>query len=106
MRRVGIGWLGILLVAASCASPVASPSSPSSSEGSVPAPATPKRIVAAISGDPNTLSNSVARAGAGGVAGLDALEQMLSAGLSVQDDKGELRAELGEAVPSIENGQW
>jgi peptide/nickel transport system substrate-binding protein len=66
----------------------------------------PKRFTAAISGDPNTLSNSVARAGAGGVAGLDALEQMISAGLTVLDDRGERKPQLADAAPSLENGQW
>jgi peptide/nickel transport system substrate-binding protein len=102
-----MGWVGLLILAVSCASPPAPPSSPSTSSAPASgAPAAPKRFTAAISGDPNTLSNSVARAGAGGVAGLDALEMFISSGLTVQDDRGERRPQLAEAVPTLENGQW
>jgi peptide/nickel transport system substrate-binding protein len=95
------------MFAVSCASPSATTSSPSiSSAPDAGSPTPPKRFTTAISGDPNTLSNSVARAGAGGVAGLDALEMFISAGLTVQDDRGERRAQLAEAVPTLENGQW
>jgi peptide/nickel transport system substrate-binding protein len=83
---------------------------PSSSGGASNAPASsspgPKRIVAAISGEPNTFNNTVARAGAGGVAGVDALEQFVSAGLTQLDDTGVQRAQLAEAVPSVDNGLW
>jgi peptide/nickel transport system substrate-binding protein len=106
-NAVRIGWVSLLLFAVSCTSPPSGTTSPSPSSGpGAGAPAAPKRFTAAISGDPNTLSNSVARAGAGGVAGLDALEYFISAGLTVQDDRGERRPQLAEAVPTLENGQW
>src|SRR4051794_30412747 len=111
--RRSIGPLGLILVffVTACAGPVPlTPAAPSSS-GAPAAPAAavatgPKKITVAISGDPNTLSNSVARAGSGGVAGVDAVEQMVSAGMSLMDDQGVLHPQLGRAVPSIENGQW
>ncbi len=102
---VRIAWVGLLIIAASCASPPPPPSSAGSS-ARAPAAASPKRFTVAISGDPNTLSNSVARAGSGGVAGLDALEMFVSSGLTVQDDRGERRPQLAEAVPTLENGGW
>jgi peptide/nickel transport system substrate-binding protein len=62
--------------------------------------------VLAIGGDPNTLNNQISRAGSGGVPGVDAVEELVSAGMAQQDDAGALRAQLAEAVPSIENGLW
>jgi len=108
-RSVGLLWISSVLFVTACAAP-SRPAAPSSS-GAPAAPAAPvatgpKKITVAISGDPNTLNNSVARAGSGGVAGVDAVEQMVSAGMSLMDDTGVLHPQLGESVPSIENGQW
>jgi len=57
-------------------------------------------------GDPSGLSNTIDRAGAGGTPGLDALEELVNAGLSQWDAGGVLQARLGESVPSLENGLW
>ena len=113
---VGRGATLVMLFAlvAGCAGPNA-PSS-AGSQSAVPAvsntepaagrPSGPKRVVVAIGGNPNTLSNAISRAGSGGVPGVDALEDLVNAGLSQADDGGVLRPQLAEAVPSIENGQW
>jgi peptide/nickel transport system substrate-binding protein len=100
------GWAMVALLAIACAGPgpAAPEARPQSAQPSTPS--TPKRIVAAIMGDPPTVNETVARAGAGGTPGVDALEQLVSAGLSQRDDRGLLRAQLGEAVPSVENGLW
>ena len=66
----------------------------------------PKRITVAIMGDPSGLSNTIDRAGAGGTPGLDAVEEMVNAGLSQVDAGGVLRPVLAEVVPSLENGLW
>lgn len=66
----------------------------------------PKRITVAIMGDPSGLSNTIDRAGAGGTPGLDAVEEMVNAGLSQVDASGVLRSALAEAVPSLDNGLW
>jgi peptide/nickel transport system substrate-binding protein len=111
-RAICLWWISVIVLVTACAGPA--PASPASAPASGNAPAapaapvatTPKKITVAISGDPNTLNNSVARAGSGGVAGVDAIEQMVSAGMTIMDDSGVLHPQLGEAVPSIENGQW
>ncbi len=100
-----IAWISLLILMISCASPTPAPSSPAPSSASSTTGA-PKRFTAAISGDPNTLSNSVARAGAGGVPGLDALEMFVSSGLTVEDDRGARQPQLAESVPTLENGGW
>jgi peptide/nickel transport system substrate-binding protein len=65
----------------------------------------PKRVRAAISGDPWTLSR-IMNGDLGRVRGVNELELMLHAGLAVEDEKGELQALLAEAVPSLDNGLW
>jgi peptide/nickel transport system substrate-binding protein len=121
MRTSKLWWgllVSLVLLATSCANPV--PSTPAGTSGqggqsgqagqanpqSQSRPAQPKRITVAISGNPNTLNNSVARAGSGGVAGVDALEEMVSAGMTLLEDTGKRRAQLAEQTPSVENGLW
>jgi peptide/nickel transport system substrate-binding protein len=99
-----IAWISLLMLVMSCASPAPGPSSSRPSAASTVN--TPKRFTAAISGDPNTLSYSVSRAGSGGVPGLDALEMFVSSGLTIEDDRGARRPQLAEAVPTLENGGW
>jgi peptide/nickel transport system substrate-binding protein len=64
-------------------------------------------VVAAIAGDPYTLSAKLNTSGPGSnVAGTDALEDLVSAGLANVDNQSQLHPVLAEAVPSIENGSW
>jgi peptide/nickel transport system substrate-binding protein len=44
--------------------------------------------------------------GPGRPAGYDALEALVSAGLANADDRGQLRPQLAEAVPTTDNGLW
>lgn len=72
-----------------------------------PQSSAPRRIVAAIAGDPVSLSQKVTRASlAFSVPGGDVLERLVHAGLTVSDERGVLRPQLAEAVPSLENGLW
>jgi peptide/nickel transport system substrate-binding protein len=66
----------------------------------------PKRMTAAIKGDPPTLSEAINSAGAGGTDGLTELEQLVHIGLAVVDGEGHLSARLGDAIPTVENGLW
>src|SRR5437016_79161 len=102
---MGCTWLlGITLFLA-CAGPGAPLEGDSSHPAGSPlAPSTPKRIVAAIQGNPlggyqKLDSNNSQR-------GNQELGAMLHAGLTVVDPTGQLRPQLAEAVPSVENGQW
>src|SRR5581483_2680159 len=98
----------LLLLVSSFPQPAASPP-PAAQGGAATAPkaSTPKRIVAAIRGDPHTLSDAINYAGGGSsVAGVREIEQLLTAGLTVMDAKGNLQPQLAEAVPTLENGLW
>lgn len=92
-------WLSFLLAAlvAGCAAPEAPRSSSVSRAASAP-----KRITAAIGGDPTTLYNKFSTS----VPGSETLEQLVNSGLSAMDHANEVRPLLAEAVPSLENGQW
>ncbi len=69
-------------------------------------PKIPKRVVAAIKGDGQTLSSKANYAGGATVIGIDAVESLLDAGLTHSDAAGELRPQLARAVPTVENGLW
>ncbi len=57
--------------------------------------------------DPTSLNNEVNRASAQFViAGGPELQLLVSAGLTVIDDRGSLQPQLAEAVPTVENGLW
>ncbi len=65
----------------------------------------PKRIVVAIRSEPSTLYTKVATRTTS-LPGLDALDDMLHAGLSVETAEGTQQAQLAEAMPTVENGLW
>ncbi|HZT07130.1 MAG TPA: peptide ABC transporter substrate-binding protein [Chloroflexota bacterium] len=65
-----------------------------------------KRIIAAVLSDPPTISSEFIGIGSGTIQGGGALEELTNRGLSVQDNRGTLVAQLAEAVPSVENGLW
>lgn len=64
----------------------------------------PKRVTIAIRGEPRTFSNKIDSSPS--VPGGGEVEQLLNAGLAVEGPAGELRAQLAEDVPSVENGLW
>src|SRR5436190_10450715 len=88
-----------------CAAPQG-PSSAGISEGAAQKPPAVKRVVTAIRGEPPTLNEKLARAGAGRVVGVREMERIFHVGLVVEDDQAELHPALAEAVPSVENGLW
>src|SRR5581483_1994835 len=66
-----------------------------------------KRITAAIRGAPkNGMAQQRATGLLGRVPGLDALEQLVAAGLAVSTDEARLVPQLADAVPTVENGLW
>lgn len=96
-------WLGALLVLSACAGPGPKPTESGATTG---AQGTPKRITAAILGNPHTLSQSINSAGTGSIRGVSEVEKIIAAGLTRLDGDGNLQPQLAEAVPSIENGLW
>jgi peptide/nickel transport system substrate-binding protein len=105
VARSSIAWLAVLLVVLGCAPTQTNVGSQeSSSNAQKPAGAT--HITAAILGDPYTLSATVNTAGTGGQPGVEEMEKLIHAGVALHDDHGGLRPQLGEAVPTLENGLW
>jgi peptide/nickel transport system substrate-binding protein len=97
--------LVFLLIAAACAP--ASPATPASTEPSEARTLTPKRITAAIRGDPKVLNENInTAAGGSSSAGVREIELLLNAGLTHLSTRGVPEPLLAEAAPSLENGQW
>lgn len=72
-----------------------------------PTPATPKRLVAAIHGDPKGLYQQLTqRTGSGRVPGLPHIHQLANSTLNYFDDQDILQPHLADAVPTVENGLW
>src|SRR6266850_1143296 len=83
------------------------PQSLGGSTGAAEQPGVKKRILAAVSSELTTLSDTLQFNNAGAQqAGVSELEQIVHAGLSIVDDHGHRVPRLGEAVPSLENGLW
>lgn len=96
----------VLALAVALAPPACAPAGPPQSSPLSPQSSAPTRIVAAIKGDPPTLSDAVNSAGAGGTDGLNEVEHIVHAGLAVVDGDGRLAPRLAESAPSLENGLW
>ncbi len=105
MRR-SFAWFLTLLIALTACGPAAQ--SPVTGAGARPdgpnRPAGPKRLVAVVAGDPHTLYQKFNPSST--VRGVEELELMVNAGMSVQDNTGIYRPQLAEAVPSLENALW
>ncbi len=91
----------LVWLVAGCAPPA--PGGQTPADQSAPA-AAPKRIIAAIQGDPPSLHPALNPAGA--ARGSESLTDMVHVGLAVVDSQGILRPRLAEAIPSLENSQW
>ncbi len=100
------GLVGLaLLVAAACSSPGSQPTSSAPRE-EASSRGTPKRIVAMIRGTPSSLAQQKTNRSVGSVPGLEAIEELTTAGLVHADEKGTLYPQLAGQVPTIENGLW
>ncbi len=105
--HVAITLLITLIVAITSCAPAPASAPRSGSGGEAAKPSAPKRIVAAVRGDPRTLSDAINNAAAGSTsAGVRELEQLVNSGLLVVDLQGNLKPQLAEGAPSIENGAW
>lgn len=102
MVRLAAVSLAAALLLGACAPP------PSAPQSSVLSPSTsPKRMTAAIMGDPYTLNSTMNFGGTvGSVRGVDEVERLVHAGLAIADNQGTLRPQLAEAVPTVENDLW
>ncbi|HZT09251.1 MAG TPA: ABC transporter substrate-binding protein [Chloroflexota bacterium] len=105
-RRARFAGLVLALLFAGCAGDTGSArtsTSPNSTSVEPPS-AAPKRIIAGVMGVHSTANSKTI--GPGRPPGFDALEALVSAGVANADDHGNLRPQLAEAVPSVDNGLW
>src|SRR3954447_21602264 len=93
----------VALAVTACAAPT--PSAPGGGGSSSQRTSGPTRIRAAIQGEPRTLSRTM-NGNVGRVRGVNELELLIHAGMSIQNDEGDNLAQLAEAIPSLENGLW
>ena len=105
LMRINLAGLLVAVLLAGCAAPQAARTSQDGS-GQAPAPAAPKRVIAAILGDPFALNYQISSAGAFTPPGSEALEELVHTGLTTLDKGGALIPRLAEAVPTVENGLW
>src|SRR5687767_1405707 len=106
-RRLLPGIL-IVLVAnlLACASPSAGGRETSDGTGTERPDGPPKRLVAAIRGVPSSMAQQETNRIATAVPGLDAITELIHASVVHADHQGTMHAQLGEAVPTLENGLW
>jgi len=105
----GLFRLALALVSSGAIAIGCAPSPPTGGGGDPQPPQAasgPKRLVAAIKGNPPTLSTAIDGAGAGNTDGLTEVQQLLHAGLGAQDHNGRLVSRLAGEIPTIENGLW
>lgn len=97
--------LTVLMVGAGCA-----PLGPGAGGGRAAdgqRPTAPKRITAAMMGNPPTPYEKIIGGGSGGrIPGINGLEMLVASGLTVKNEKGALIPILAEAVPTVDNGLW
>ena len=94
--------LGIAIAAAGCA-PQAQPGGQPTQDSGLRTQESSKRITAAIRGNPMVVQQ---RAQRDTHRGLDALEELVSAGLTLRNSDGVLIPQLAESVPTVDNGLW
>src|SRR5437867_928113 len=102
--RSAILSLLIALTLSACASPRSATEAPPAGGSAPAAPSAPKRLVAVIQGSPAGIyqpPNLTDRP-----RGVDEITLIVHAFLSIFDTTGQLRPELAEAVPSVDNGLW
>ncbi|HLE57505.1 MAG TPA: ABC transporter substrate-binding protein [Rhodothermia bacterium] len=100
-RRVALILLLLALAAVACAAPAGGPSRSQPAES---VPVAPKRMIAAITGDPHTFSNKLNPQT--NVPGIDRVEELINMGLTRRDNRNGFLPGIADAVPSIENGLW
>ncbi len=102
---IRIGLIAVSLLAVACAGGGGRPSAATES-AQPPRPAGPKRIVAAIWGDPKTLNPAMNQIGAGGSGGVSEIALLLNVGMADVDFTTVVEPRLAERIPSLENGLW
>lgn len=101
----GIVWTMILVVLVTACGPRGgAPAGGSTAAGE--RRGAPKHLVTVMRGSPFTLSESINAAGSGSVPGVDILQEIIHAGLAVENPESSAVPRLAESLPSVENGSW
>src|SRR5205809_5290578 len=106
-RLAAIASFGLVAVLADCGAPANAPTG--QGDGAVqeaPARSAPKCIVAGVRGSSPVLVQKLNANGGGIYQGTQHIEYLVNAGLLVPDTAGQLRPQLAEAAPTLENGLW
>ncbi len=99
----------VIALLAGCATPASRPAGQQPADsGAQQRAATPKRVLVAIRGNPPNLGRERTHpsGSVSSVPGLDALTELVHAGLTHPNDQGVQLPQLAEAVPTLENGRW
>ncbi len=105
MKRAAAFWILLAMLVAACA-PAGGTRAPSADTPPTDRQAGPKRILTAVVSELPTARSQLNRASGGTLPGARELEQLIHAGLAVEDSSGNLRPQLAEAAPTVENGLW
>jgi peptide/nickel transport system substrate-binding protein len=96
--------LVVLVLAAGCAPP--QPIAGGSAAGEPQRQSAPKRLVAAIRGNPISVSHVLTAGGGGRIDGAREVNGLTSSGLTARDSSGQSTPVLAERIPSIDDGSW
>ena len=104
-RRLAASFV-VILALVGCAPGAAGIGNRAVSPSESTAPMSPKRINAAVNGNPVAFLKAVQSNLVSQTPGVDALEELVDAGLTHLDGQGRAVAQLAEAIPRVDNGQW
>lgn len=91
----------VALAVVACAGPGGPSAAPGGRDGPAPSP---KRLIVATIGDVINFNTKLTPPGT--VRGLSDLEKLVTAGLTVEDERSVRHPQLAEQAPTIENGLW
>ncbi len=109
LHATSLLMLVLVVATTACAGPASRPTGQQPADtGTQPRASTPKRVTLAIRGNPPNLGRERTHpsGSVSSVPGLDALTELVHAGLTHPNDQGVLLPQLAEAVPTVENGLW
>ncbi len=108
MRRRSVVWAMIAVLALTgCAPAARAPSSDSApASGAGARSVGTKHLSTALRGSPFTLSEAINAAGYGSVPGVEIMQEIIHAGLGVEDPQGFVVPRLVTELPTVENSLW
>ena len=102
--RLGLICVAVTALISACAAPPPSRAKPQS--GVTQKAATFHRVTAAIRAIPASMVQQKTQRSVGSIRGLDAVEELVHAGLTFLNNDGSPAPQLAAAVPTVENGLW